>query len=316
MPKRTVGPLHFSMPRFLPFCNARRLVTAVLSGAVLLALHAQTPAPKKAAATPRAPEVTPLSLPGAETHVFHETPQGEMRLHVFRPAGWSAKDRRPVMIWFFGGGWTHGLPSAGWAQSATKWGMVGVAPDYRTHDRHGTPPQASVADSRAALRWVQDHAAELGIDPARIVVGGNSAGGHVALWTAIKHAPPGSDEKESPLAPPAALVLTSPVSDTTPGTGYTPQRFGADAAALSPQHLLDAKMPPLLLFHGDADTTVPQRESIDLHKKYLAGGNACEFVSVPGGSHNFSGDLPEWREKTRMLVHGFLLKHKLLPAAP
>ena len=316
MPKRTVGPLHFSMPRFLPFCNARRLVTAVLSGAVLLALHAQTPAPKKAAATPRAPEVTPLSLPGAETHVFHETPQGEMRLHVFRPAGWSAKDRRPVMIWFFGGGWTHGLPSPGWAQSATKWGMVGVAPDYRTHDRHGTPPQASVADSRAALRWVQDHAAELGIDPARIVVGGNSAGGHVALWTAIKHAPPGSDEKESPLAPPAALVLTSPVSDTTPGTGYTPQRFGADAAALSPQHLLDAKMPPLLLFHGDADTTVPQRESIDLHKKYLAGGNACEFVSVPGGSHNFSGDLPEWREKTRMLVHGFLLKHKLLPATP
>ena len=302
------------MPRIFSPCNPRSLVGWFFLSVFALSVHAQTSAPAKAKApaTPRVPEVTPLTLPGAETHVFHATPQGEMRLHVFKPDGCRATDKRPALVWFLGGGWTHGLPSPGWSQSATKWGMVGIAPDYRTQDRHGTPPQASVADARAALRWVQDHAAELGIDPARIVVGGNSAGGHVALWTAIKHAPAGSDAKESPLAPPAALVLTSPVSDTAPGTGYNPQRFGADAAALSALHQLDAKMPPLLLFHGDADTTVPQRQSIDLHKNYVAAGNVCEFISVPGGSHNFSGDLPEWREKTRTMVHEFLLKQKIL----
>lgn len=278
--------------------------------AATLVLRGQTPA--RATAAPRPPEVMPLTLPGAEPHVFHTTPQGEMLLHVFKPDGWHPGERRPALVWFFGGGWSHGLPSPGWAQQAAKWGLIGIAPDYRTHDRHGTPPQASVADARAALRWVQDHAAELGVDPARIVVGGNSAGGHVALWTAIAHAPPGSDEKESPRAVPFALVLTSPVSDTSRATGYTPGRFGAEAEALSPVHQLDARMPPLLLFHGDADTTVPQRESIALRDKYRATGNACEFVSVPGGSHNFAGDLPEWREKTRTLVHAFFEQQGLL----
>jgi acetyl esterase/lipase len=268
----------------------------------------------KKAATPRPPDVTPLTLEGAETHVFHVTPQGEMRLHVFKPAGWRASDRRPTFVWFFGGGWTGGTPtnSVYWAKIAASWGMVGVAPDYRTKGRHDTPPHASVADARAAVQWVQRHAAELGLDPTTVVVGGNSAGGHVALWTAIKHAPPGSDAKEAPLAPPVALVLTAPVSDTSKETGYTPQRFGNDTDALSPIHQLDAKMPPLILFHGDADKTVPQRQSLALRDKYAATGNVCEFVSVPGGSHNYGGEMPEWREKTRTMVHDFLVNQKLI----
>ncbi|MBI5769250.1 MAG: alpha/beta hydrolase [Verrucomicrobia bacterium] len=268
----------------------------------------------KAPAAKRPPDVTPLTLDGAETHVFHATPQGEMRLHVFKPAGWRAGDRRPVFVWFFGGGWTTGTPAnaAYWAKIAAGWGMVAIAPDYRTKGRHDTPPHASVADARAAVQWVQKHAAELGIDPAKVVVGGNSAGGHVALWTGIAKAPPGSDAKESPLVKPAALVLTAPVSDTSKATGYTPQRFGDDAEALSPVHQLDAQMPPLLLFHGDADKTVPQRQSIALDEKYRATGNTCEFVSVPGGSHNYGGEMPEWREKTREMTRAFLAKLRLL----
>ena len=56
---------------------------------------------------------------------------------------------------------------------------------------------------------------------------------------------------------PAALILFSTVSDTSLATGYTPQRFGEHTTALSPVHQLDAKMPPVLAFHGDADKTVP-----------------------------------------------------------
>ena len=128
-------------------CNWRWL--AVVFSLTVGEICAQAPA--ASATAPRAPEITPLTLPGAETHVFHATPQGEMRLHVFKPEGWRAADRRPAFVWFFGGGWTHGLPSPGWAQTAAKWGLVGVAPDYRTHDRHGTSPLASVADARAAM---------------------------------------------------------------------------------------------------------------------------------------------------------------------
>jgi acetyl esterase/lipase len=285
-----------------------------LFGLLALRLPAQVQTPAtKAPAAPRPPEVTPETLPGAETHIYRDLKPEALRLHVVKPKNWKADDKRPALVWFFGGGWTRGIPGPGWAKWAASLGFVGIVPDYRTKDRFGTSPLSSVADSRAALHWVEEHAAELGIDPNRIVVGGNSAGGHVALWTAITHTPPGSIEAEAPKIKPVALVLTSAVSDTSKKTGYTPARFGDDALALSPVHQLDAKMPPTLAFHGDADTTVPQRETLALRDKLLATGNICEFVNVPGGSHNFSGDLPEWGEKTKTMMRDFLAKQNLLP---
>jgi len=262
--------------------------------------------------------VTPSTLQGAETPVYREGKPDPMRLLVFKPKGCQAGDRRPALVFFFGGGWTKGTPdrAATWAKFAASLGMVGIAPDYRTHERFGTSPLASVADGRAALRWIEDHAVGLGIDPARIVVGGSSAGGHVALWTAIEHTPPGSDPQEAPKAKPCALILLSPVSDTSSASGYTPKRFGADALALSPVHQLDSRMPPVLLFHGDADRTVPNRQSIALHDRLVANGNVCELITVPGGGHGFISQLPEWKDKTRGIIKDFLTSQQVLPVSP
>lgn len=267
--------------------------------------------PAKSAPTP---EETPTELPGAETFFYRETGATPMRLFVVKPAGWKADDHRAALMFFFGGGWTTGTPANAltWARFAAKLGMVGIAPDYRTKGRNDTSPLASVADGRAALHWVEEHAGELGLDPARIVVGGNSAGGHVALWTAITDAPPGSDAAESPRLKPAALILFSTVSDTSILKGYTPQRFGEHTMALSPLHQLDAKMPPLLAFHGDADKTVPLAQAIALRDKLIATGNSCELHIVPGGGHNFGNDVPEWRQKSRDLMVKFLTAQGLV----
>jgi acetyl esterase/lipase len=264
----------------------------------------------------RPPETTPTEFPGAETFIYRDGEAEPQRLFVVKPEGWKAGDRRAVLMFFFGGGWTTGTPanSIGWARSAAKLGMVGVAPDYRTIGRFNTTPLEAVADSRAALHWVQEHADELGIDPARIAVGGNSAGGHVALWTAIAKAPPGSDEAESPRIKPAALILYSTVSDTSILTGYTPKRFGEHATALSPVHQLDERMPPVLAFHGDKDALVPLAQAIALRDKLVATGNSCELHIVPGGGHNFGGDVPEWREKSRALMLEFLKAQGLVEA--
>lgn len=306
--------------------NCVRILPCLI-GALLLSLGmesvlaqeeepAAAPTSESAKKMSTADTVTPQTLPGAETFIYREGQPEPMRLHVFKPKNWKAGDKLPALVWFFGGGWTKGSPekSAGWGRQAAMWGMVGIVPDYRTKLRFGTTPLEAVADARAALHWVEDHAAELGIDPNRIAVGGNSAGGHVALWTAIEKTPPGSNPEEAPKIKPVALILMSPASDTSQATGYTPKRFGANADALSAQHQLDAKMPPMLLFHGDADTVVPYRQSVDLNKKMLDGGNSCEFITVPGGSHNFAGQTPGWKDKSRELIKGFLEKQKLLPA--
>lgn len=263
-----------------------------------------------------AAEETPVSFPGAETFVYRETKETPLRLHVVKPKDWRADERRAAFVFFFGGGWNRGTPerSIGWARMAAGWGLVGIAPDYRTRDRFKTTPLESVADARAALRWVQDHAAELGIDPTRIVVGGSSAGGHLALWTAIPSTPPGSDPTLAPLHPPAALILMSAVSDTASLAGYGNSRFREHAAALSPLQNLPEKMPSVIAFHGDADGTVPHAQAVALHAKLVAAGNVCELVTVPGGSHGFSTDLPEWKDRSRAMIRAFLEKQGLIPA--
>ena len=146
------------------------------------------------------------------------------------------------------------------------------------------------------------------------MVGGSSSGGHVALWTAIEHTPPGSATNEAPRIKPFALILVSPVSDTSSAIGYTTKRFGSNAEALSPLHQLDAKMPPVLVFHGDADTTVTNAQSIALHGKLVASSNFCELVTVPGGNHGFQSQLPEWKDKSRIAMTEFLRKQGALPA--
>lgn len=259
-------------------------------------------------------EETPVFFPGAETFVYRETKETPLRVHVVKPKDWRADERRAAFVFFFGGGWNRGTPerSIGWARLAAGWGLVGIAPDYRTRDRFKTTPLDAVSDARAALRWVQDHAAELGVDPARIVVGGSSAGGHLALWTAISATPPGSDPSLTPVSQPAALVLMSAVSDTSSLGGYGNSRFGEHAAALSPVQQLDEKMPPVIAFHGDADKTVPHAQAIALRDKLVDAGSVCELVIVPGGSHGFGTDLPEWKDRSRAMIRRFLLERGLL----
>jgi acetyl esterase/lipase len=264
-------------------------------------------------------EATPEKIPGGETFDYREG-ENSMKLFVFKPEGWNAGERRSALMYFFGGGWTRGTPekSAGWARWAAKQGMVGIAPDYRTKNRFGTSPLAAVADGRAAFRWVMDHATELGIDPAKIVVGGTSAGGHVALWTAIESTPPGSDPAEAPREKPAALFLTSAVTDTSTASGYTPARFGQDALALSPVHQLEFSMPPVLMFHARNDALVDFRTAVSLRDALTVTSNSCELVTIPEGGHSFTREFPEWKKRMRDRVHQFLGEEDLLSlsAAP
>lgn len=258
---------------------------------------------------------TPTALNSAETFIYRSTelPDVPLRAFVFKPQSWQRTDRRPAFIHFFGGGWVSGEPNSNRMIWARGQGMVGIAVDYRTNQRFGTTPLESVSDARAALRWVQDHAAELGIDPARIVVSGSSVGGHLALWAAIVETPVGSDPATAPLMQPAAVSLTSPVSDTTEPFGYRPERFGINAEALSPQLQLDARMPPTIVHHGDGDVTVAEATSISLCNRLLAGQNICEFHNVAGATHSYS-EVPNATRDNDDHVAAFLTKLGVLPA--
>ncbi|HTS19901.1 MAG TPA: alpha/beta hydrolase [Verrucomicrobiae bacterium] len=260
---------------------------------------------------------TPTSFPGAQTFVYRELKPDPLLLFVVKPDGWQPSDHRPAMVYFFGGAWTRGNPtkSIGWARMAAKWGMVGIAPDYRTRERFNTTPVESVADARAAIRWVDDHAAELGVNASKVVVAGASAGGHLALWTAITAAPFGSRADESPTTKPVALVLISAPADTSDAAWNNDasfiKRFGPHITDVSPLQNLDSKMPPVLMFHGNADPTVPYSIAAALHDKLIATSNTCEFVTISGGGHGLP---PSWKETSRQMIKDFLTTQRVLPA--
>ena len=261
---------------------------------------------------------TPTSLPGTQAYVIRDWAQVPQLAFVYKPKNWKDSDRRTAFLFFFGGAWTTGdaAKSVSWAKWAASKGMVGIAADYRTNLRFGTSPLAAVDDARMALRWLQREAAVLGVDVAKIVVGGNSAGGHVALWTAIADSPPGSSESTRPIAPPAAMVLVSAVSDTSLTTGFTPWRFGVYTDALNVHAHLPASFPPTIAFHGDADETVPYTQSSTLCAALQASGNVCQFVQVPGGDHNYRTQpgLPgDWKNTTNTMIEQFLRDQHLLP---
>jgi len=267
-------------------------------GAILLfgcfGVYAETnPAAASAAKKPakKAPETTPLSLPGSEPFIFRTAGTNEMRLHVVKPEGWSKTDRRGCMVCFFGGGWSSGNPekSIGWAKWAASLGLVGIAPDYRTRQRFGGTPEDCVSDARAAVRWIEDHADELGIDPAKIIAEGGSAGAHVAAWTAISSPGPGKDDP-APEILPAALVLLNPVTDTkNSGYGGT-KRFGGSSAralASSVPDQMPTNMPPTIVFHATGDTTVPYANSVAFRDKLVDNGTRCELVTFEGLGHSY-----------------------------
>jgi len=216
----------------------------------------------------------------------------ELRLHVVKPKDWKSSDKRACLVTFFGGGWTSGTParSITYAKWAAKNGLVGVAPDYRTRNRFNSQPEDCVADGRAAVRWIQDHATELGVDPAKIVVQGSSAGGHVAAWTAIPD--PVTSETASDPVPnptPMGLILLWPVTDTGTNGYGGPKRFNNDEARannLSVTGRMPVKMPPTLVFHGTADKTVKFENSKTFTDKMKANGNLCELVVFPDAPHS------------------------------
>lgn len=114
-----------------------------------------------------------------------EGPGGAIPLRLYRPLGAGAR-RLPVLVYFHGGGWVIGdldTHDTLCRELANASGCALVAVDYRMGPEHRFP--AAVDDCIAATRWVHAHAASLGLDPGRLAVGGDSAGGNLAAVVSI-----------------------------------------------------------------------------------------------------------------------------------
>jgi acetyl esterase len=132
------------------------------------------------ASTPTPPEI------GVVRDLSADGPHGPIPLRVCRPSGVADSAPLPTLVFFHGGGWvigdldTHDVLCR---QLTAEAGVSVVAVDYRLAPEHKFP--ASLDDAWAATRWVVSHAPDLGVDPRRLAVGGDSAGGNLAAVVAL-----------------------------------------------------------------------------------------------------------------------------------
>jgi acetyl esterase/lipase len=193
---------------------------------------------------------------------------------------------RPVLVFFHGGGWHSGAPGEYHFVGRTfaRAGYVVVLPGYRLGP-DGTWPRM-LEDGALALRWVNDHAAEHGGDPAQVLLMGHSAGAYSAVMLALERQWLGREGLPEGFIK-GVVGLSGP---------YDFHPFTSDSARAAFSHAAEPKLtqpvnhvrsdaPPMLLVNGDADTTVRPRNTVALAKALTAAGQSTEPVILAGVDH-------------------------------
>lgn len=220
-------------------------------------------------------------------------------LDLYQPAGDTAS-RRPALVWIHGGGFVSGTRTDGQiprlARSMALRGYVSVSISYRLRtpasfnaDQTGGIRDA-VHDARAAVRWLRANSAALRIDTARIAFVGSSAGGITALFGAYESAW-GEGASGNP-------GYSSRVKVVVDFWGSLPQ--AADS-------VMQAGEPPLLIFHGTEDTTVPYAEAQQLVTRATQVGVPHRLVTLTGQGHAAWNNVPLFEAEMTPFLFQYLI---------
>ena len=228
-------------------------------------------------------------------------------LRVYRPR---ASTTGAALLWLHGGGLIVGRPAMddvrciGWARDL---GLVVVSPDYRLAPEHPFP--AALDDAHAAWAWLQAAASTLGVDPARVAVGGASAGGGLAACLAQRL------RDEGGTAPVAQLLVYPMLDDRTAArreldaaghlvwhnrsnrAGWSAYLGREPGAAVVPRYAVASRaadlvgLPPAWIGVGALDLFLDEDRTYAA--RLTAAGVATELVEVPGAPHGFDALAPD-----------------------
>jgi acetyl esterase/lipase len=257
-----------------------------------------------------------LSSAAEATRVATGLPYGadtRQKLDIWAPRG-KAAEPLPVVIFFYGGGWSEGSRSDyGFAGAAyASKGFLGVLPDYRLVPAVRFP--AMVEDGALAVKWVRDNIARYGGDPNRITVAGHSAGAYNAAMLAL-------DQqflraaKVDPTIIRSAALLSGPFDfyPFTESRGRAAFGKWKNPAETQPITFARRDAPPLFLGHGTNDRVVLSRNSKRLAERLRQEGADVELRLYPGANHvDLASSLSRpFRNRTSVLDDSarFLLAH-------
>ena len=216
------------------------------------------------------------------------------RLDVYQPTQTGGTDAasklRPVVVFFYGGAWQEGARGDYLfvAEALTQRGYVVVVPDYRVYPEVNYPE--FIHDGAAAMAWTRENIARFGGDHSRMFLMGHSAGAHIAAMLALN---PGylAAQKVPSTSIKGLIGLAGPYDFLPLTEPNVIALFSSekDLALTQPiayvKSVTAASIPPVLLMHGEADTRVRPKNSINLARELRAAGARVEFDLLPGIDH-------------------------------
>ncbi len=262
-----------------------------------------------------------LHAPPAAALVYRHTAAGDQRLWCFPAAAAKPAAASPAVLWIHGGGWTGGSPETFFpmARYTAARGAASFVVEYRLVNAGGATMADSIADCQCAVRYLRGHAAELRIDPRRIAVAGESAGGHLAAATATLEDFARAGDAPGISARPDALVLYNPCMDLGRSAFARLVPGAAEASATGRRELADRYspmahvqpgLPPTICIHGEADTVVSPNQSREFAAKMRQAGNRCELLLLPGIPHAFL--IPDYKCSEGVVVNALRVGDQFL----
>lgn len=236
--------------------------------------------------------LAPSALPEVRNDVEFSRVSGEtLTLDAHIPDG---PGPFAAVILVHGGGWSAGSKRANFIQplfpTLDRSGLAWFSIDYRLTPKY--PHPAALRDVEQAIRFVKSHAREFRVDPARLALMGESAGGHLVGLAGVRPQPDtavaavvdfyGAFDLEALVA--AKGHVSRGFQDFLGITDLS-EKSRAILREASASHYVKPGMPPFLLIHGTEDQAVPYSQSVRFCDQLKRSGNACELYTVPGGIH-------------------------------
>jgi acetyl esterase/lipase len=238
----------------------------------------------------------------------------DLKVSLIRRRQFFEYDKRvvsPVIVWICGGAWTEmnrnvWIPELTWF---AKRGYVVASVDYSVTARTRFPQQ--IVDIKEAIRFLRAHAKELGLDPGRFAVMGESAGGYLSALAgaagSLREYDTGAYLDQS-----SAVQAAVPWYPVTDPSSFTYNEFIAEALPrgfekfIDITKLVDAHTPPYFFIHGTKDSQVDKSQSEKMYDVLQAKGIESELVIIEGAEH---ADIHFVQGEIKQMILDFLNKH-------
>jgi len=269
--------------------------------------------------------------------VYKRVDGKELQLYYCLAKSTKKLQKHPAVVFIHGGAWTGGAANVFYAYAAylASKNIVGISIDYRLIQQPTDDIINCIADSKSAIRFIKLNANRFQIDTNKIVVCGESAGGHLAASIELFDGFNSTTDDTTISTKPAALILLNPVlnvatntflkyvdaavlksKNKVPDSATLAQKYMDKAISISPLFHVNKSLPPTLIINGTADKITPIEYAQAFTNKALQFKKNCELIALPNVGHAFA--VPHYKAseanvvETLVTIESFLRKLKYL----